>query len=171
MQPLTPCQTLHEPMPQCHGSDAWSAPPPQHDASYFSPWARWLCQHATHWRCSTEEPSDARPWWCHAGRAQAAARLLAQQHVPVDAPRVLDLGAGCQDLGRYLVPGATYIASDLEHPPAAAQAASLRCDFNRGQFPRVGRADVVAALGVVEYMCQPAAFLRCAPTQPQEWMK
>ena len=96
-----------------------------------------------------------------------AASLLAQQHVPVDAPRVLELGAGCQDLGRYLVPGATYIASD-QHPPAAAHAASLRCDFNRGQFPRVGRADVVAALGVVEYMCQPAAFLRCAPTQPQE---
>jgi tetratricopeptide (TPR) repeat protein len=95
--------------------------------------------------------SDARqldPAW-----ARRAA--LAADHVPAGAA-VLDLGCGAMTLERSLPFGCAYLPVDV----VARDERTRVCDFNREPLPPAPGATLVAALGVLEYVFDPVAFLR-----------
>ena len=72
---------------------------------------------------------------------------------------VLDLGAGIQQLRRFLPPSCEYQACDLDGGPEV-----LRCDFNAGVYPAVShRYDVVVSSGCFEFVVDPQAFLARLP--------
>jgi hypothetical protein len=69
---------------------------------------------------------------------------------------VLDVGAGTQELRRFLPDGCEYQPCDLQPAPGV-----LVCDLNAGQMPAVShRYDVLVASGVLEFLRDPEAFLR-----------
>lgn len=80
---------------------------------------------------------------------------------------LLDLGAGCLSLSELIPSQTHYIPSDIiarpqlqhhEHFPKV-----IDCDYNSGLLPVAPAGDangMVVAMGVVEYMCDPLAFLR-----------
>jgi hypothetical protein len=94
------------------------------------------------------DPRQLDPMW-----ARRAA--LAADHIPAGAA-VLDLGCGAMTLERSLPFGCTYLPVDV----VARDARTRVCDFNRDPLPPAQGAAVVAALGVLEYVFDLAAFLR-----------
>lgn len=73
---------------------------------------------------------------------------------------VLDLGAGIQQLRRFLPVGCEYQPCDLDGGPEV-----LRCDFNAGRYPAVThRYDVVVSSGLLEFVKEPEVFLAHLPT-------
>jgi len=84
----------------------------------------------------------------------AARARMASDLVPAYA-RVLDLGCGAMDLERYLPEGCEYLPVDL----AARDKRTIVCDFNAGEFPKIG-ADIVSMLGVLEYISEPLSLLK-----------
>jgi FkbM family methyltransferase len=84
-------------------------------------------------------------------RAEAAAPFL-----PAGA-RLLDLGAGQMELRGRMPTGGQYRPADL----VAWSTDCLGVDLNQGPFP-VGRFEVVAALGLLEYLRDPAAAIAAA---------
>lgn len=84
-------------------------------------------------------------------RAEAAAPFI-----PPGA-HLLDLGAGRMALRARLPIGAQYQPADL----VAWSADCITVDLNAGPFP-AGRYEVVAALGLLEYLHNPAALLTAA---------
>lgn len=68
---------------------------------------------------------------------------------------ILDLGCGRMDLEAALQPGCTYIPCDL----VPRDDRTLVCDLNAGEIADVD-ADIVAMLGVLEYIHDPEALLR-----------
>ena len=85
------------------------------------------------------ETDNLDPSWER--RAQVVARLIPP------ASRVLDLGAGLEALARHLPPDCTYTPADL----IPRSPRTVVVDLNAGEFPE-GRFDVVAAVGVLEYI-------------------
>ncbi|THD62367.1 methyltransferase domain-containing protein [Phenylobacterium sp.] len=81
--------------------------------------------------------------------------VLAAEHVPRGAV-VLDLGCGAMALERALPQGCRYIPCDL----TPRDERTLVCDFNAGEFPAGVSADVVAVLGVLEYLNDAPGFLK-----------
>ncbi len=81
---------------------------------------------------------------------------LAAQFIPAGA-RVLDLGCGRMSLQRFLPRGCSYRGCDL----VARDARTIVCDFNAGQFPTEGAAevDIITMLGVLEYITDVERFL------------
>jgi hypothetical protein len=72
---------------------------------------------------------------------------------------VLDLGAGTQQLRRFLPPGCEYQPCDLDGGNDV-----LDCDFNAGRFPAVARRyDILVVSGVLEFIHDPEAFLGRLP--------
>lgn len=85
-------------------------------------------------------------------------RLIAA-FVP-DGSSVLDLGAGTQQLRRFLPPGCEYQPCDL-----VERENVLGCDFNAGRFPDVRqRYDVLVVSGVLEFVRDPEGFLGRLPS-------
>lgn len=103
-------------------------------------------------RWSTAPP--ARMAWDH--RARWAARLIRP------GSRVLDLGCGTMSLRQFLPEGCTYIPADIVKRSEDTHLIEL----NQGIWPAV-TADVVVALGVLEYVYDVQAFMagvrRCGP--------
>jgi len=98
-------------------------------------------------RARWTEASNLSPTWDQ--RAQIAAGLIPR------GARVLDLGCGAMALETFLPPGCDYIPCDL----VARDQRTIVCDFNAGEFPQAD-CDVVAVLGVLEYLADAPAFLR-----------
>ncbi len=97
------------------------------------------------WERTAREP----PSW------DARNRLIAS-FIP-DGASVLDVGAGHGTLRSYLAPGCTYQPMDCV--PSTEQ--TILVDFNRGKVPVLTRAyDVVVCSGILEYIDDPAVFLR-----------
>ncbi len=84
-------------------------------------------------------------------RAEAAAPFI-----PAGA-HLLDLGAGRMDLRARMPIGAQYHPADL----VAWSADCISVDLNAGPFP-AGRYEVVAALGLLEYLHNPATLIAAA---------
>jgi Flp pilus assembly protein TadD len=80
---------------------------------------------------------------------------LAADHVPAGS-KVLDLGCGAMTLERHLPFGCDYAPVDV----VARDERTRICDFNREELPPADGASIVAALGVLEYVFDPPAFLR-----------
>lgn len=90
--------------------------------------------------------------------------------MPTPPSFLLDLGSGCLDLADVIPPATHYLPSDFERRPELENSPRYKnfvaCDFNKGLVPQppVSQPDygngVVAAMGVIEYMCDPLAFLR-----------
>jgi hypothetical protein len=71
----------------------------------------------------------------------------------------LDLGAGTQQLRRFLPPTCTYQPCDL-----GGDNEVLECDFNAGLFPAVTRRyEILVVSGVLEFIHDPEAFLARLP--------
>lgn len=109
---------------------------------------------------------------CSAPTWRARLRRAAD-YIPAGA-RVLDLGCGDMALESLLPPGCEYIPSDV----MARDARTRVCDVNRGELPDTADADVIVALGVLEYVFDLPAFLaRLAAARrpvvtsycPREW--
>jgi hypothetical protein len=81
-------------------------------------------------------------------RAALAAELLSGW------PAVADLGAGYMHLERFLQPGVSYHPVDF----SPRDQRTLVCDFNASPVPRTP-ALAAACLGLIEYICDPKAFL------------
>ncbi|TAM46280.1 MAG: class I SAM-dependent methyltransferase [Gammaproteobacteria bacterium] len=97
------------------------------------------------WERTTREP----PSWDERNRVIAA-------FIP-DGASVLDVGAGHGTLRSYLAPGCTYQPMDCV--PGTPQ--TILVEFNKGQIPALGRTyDVVVCSGILEYIDDPAGFLR-----------
>jgi hypothetical protein len=94
------------------------------------------------------DPAQLEAAW----NARAA---IAATYVPAGA-RVLDLGCGAMALEAKLPTGCSYIPCDL----VARDARTIVCEFNRGEFPDATEADLIAALGVLEYIYDAPAFLK-----------
>jgi hypothetical protein len=72
---------------------------------------------------------------------------------------VLDLGAGIQQLRRFLPRDCEYQPCDLDGGPDV-----LVCDFNAGRYPPVThRYDVLVVSGLLEFLRDPEAFLAKLP--------
>ena len=92
---------------------------------------------------------------CHDDRARRVAMMLRSKIETKEPLRVLDLGSGCGSLRKYLRQQDVYIPSDI----VSRKFPVVRCDYNRGLFPRISNVSVVVALGVLEYMCDISNFL------------
>ncbi len=92
-------------------------------------------------------PANLEPAWDD--RATQAAGFL-----PAGAT-VMDLGCGRMSLERALPPGCRYVPCDL----VARDDRTLLCDFNRQPVPKPAGVTHIAALGVLEYLQEPRAFL------------
>jgi hypothetical protein len=81
-------------------------------------------------------------------------RLIAAMIAP--GSTVLDVGAGTQQLRRFLPDDCEYQPCDLQPAPGV-----LVCDLNEGRLPAVShRYDVLVASGVLEFLRNPESFLR-----------
>jgi hypothetical protein len=98
-------------------------------------------------RARWTDPAQLEPGW-------EARGAFAAQFVPAGT-RVLDLGCGAMTLEAHLPFGCTYVPADL----VRRDARTLVCDLNAGEFP-TDAWDVVAVLGVLEYVFEPLALLR-----------
>lgn len=97
------------------------------------------------WERTAHEP----PSWDERNRVIAA-------FIP-DGASVLDVGAGHGTLRSYLAPACTYQPMDCV--PGTEQ--TILADFNKGQVPALTCAyDVVVCSGILEYIDDPAGFLR-----------
>lgn len=97
------------------------------------------------WERTAREP----PSWDERNRVMAA-------FVPGGAS-VLDVGAGHGTLRSYLAPGCTYQPVDCV--PGTDE--TILADFNKGRIPVLTRVyDVVVCSGILEYIADPAGFLR-----------
>jgi hypothetical protein len=79
---------------------------------------------------------------------------------------VLDLGAGIQQLRRFLPRDCEYQPCDLDGGPDVPPCDFdvLPCDFNAGRYPTVThRYDVLVASGLLEFLRDPEAFLAQLP--------
>lgn len=94
------------------------------------------------------DPARLEPAWNERAR-------VAANYVPAGA-RVLDLGCGAMVLEAFLPRGCDYQPCDL----TARDERTMVCDFNRGDFPAGAKADIVTALGVLEYVADLRSFLR-----------
>ncbi|MGE0387129.1 MAG: FkbM family methyltransferase [Gammaproteobacteria bacterium] len=95
--------------------------------------------------------------WSDPTQLEAAWELraaLAGRFLPAGAT-VLDLGCGAMALERHLPAGCEYRPCDL----VARDARTAVCDFNAGGFPDARGATHLVALGVLEYLYDPDAFL------------
>lgn len=110
-----------------------------------------------------EGASDLERWGdaasFHADWDERARRAAA--FVP-DGSKVLDLGCGVMALQRFLAPGCTYWPADL----VPRTPNTVVVDLNAGEFPP-GDFDWIVALGVLEYIHDPAGLLRRAAVQAQ----
>jgi FkbM family methyltransferase len=99
--------------------------------------------------------SDGSRWsnWAALAPGSVERAKAASPFVPPVA-RLLDLGAGRMALRRRMPLGSHYQPADL----VAWSADCLTLDLNRGIFPD-GKYDVIAALGLLEYLQHPAAIL------------
>jgi hypothetical protein len=73
-----------------------------------------------------------------------------------DAQAVVDFGCGNMTLERYLGSEQGYIPVDL----VARDSRTIVLDLNKVDVPALGSADACAVLGVLEYLLDPARFLR-----------
>ncbi len=74
-----------------------------------------------------------------------------------DGASVLDVGAGHGTLRSYLASGCTYQPMDC----VPGTPKTILVEFNKGQIPALGRTyDVVVCSGILEYIDDPAGFLR-----------
>jgi hypothetical protein len=108
-------------------------------------------------RKSAEAQATDRRRWEDARQLETAwdrRAELAARYVPLGA-RVLDLGCGAMALEQFLPEGCVYIPCDL----TARDPRTVVCDFNAGEFPDTADCEVITALGVLEYMADPTAFL------------
>jgi hypothetical protein len=86
--------------------------------------------------------------------AQRRARIAVAKAIP-PGTRVLELGAGAPSLARLLPAGATLI-----HGDSIARAPEfLVSALHEGELPPVGNADLIAILGMMEHVIDPAALL------------
>ncbi len=69
---------------------------------------------------------------------------------------VLDIGCGRMSLERYLAAGCKYVPCDL----FPRDERTLICNLNTDPIPAVQGVNVISALGVTEYLTDPAAFYR-----------
>jgi FkbM family methyltransferase len=102
--------------------------------------------------------SDGSRWsnWEALGPGSLERAEAAATHIPPGA-RVLDLGAGRMELSRRLPLGAQYQPVDL----VAWSSDCIAIDLNATPLPE-GRFEVIAALGLLEYIHRPAALLAAA---------
>jgi FkbM family methyltransferase len=102
--------------------------------------------------------SDGSRWSCWEALAPGAVERAeaAAPFVPPGA-RLLDLGAGRMELRRRMPLGSHYRPADL----VAWSADCVAVDLNQGPFP-AGRYEVIAALGLLEYLQRPAAVIAAA---------
>jgi hypothetical protein len=91
-------------------------------------------------------PDNLDPAW------ERRARIVGR-FVPAGS-RVLDLGAGLEALARHIPDSCRYTPADL----VKRSARTIVADVNRGEFPD-GGFDVVAALGLLEYVHDVKALL------------
>lgn len=92
------------------------------------------------------------PW----GRANWKKRTRFIGRMIPDGVKVLDLGGGMGNLAEYLH-GCSYVSLDVE----PWTNATVRANFNEGNYPDLSPSfDYVIAAGVIEYMNDPADFLR-----------
>ncbi|HEV7689826.1 MAG TPA: putative nucleotide-diphospho-sugar transferase [Hyphomonadaceae bacterium] len=89
-------------------------------------------------------------------RASAVARLISPPGT------VLDLGCGAMALEKELAPGVVYVPADL----VSRDERTLVFDANSGRLPDQD-ADVVTALGVLEYIHDPQAFFTSLARWPR----
>jgi len=98
--------------------------------------------------------------WEHAGSFEAEwderSRIIAGL-VPAGS-RVIEFGAGRQQLARYLDPSCTYLASDV----VRRDASTLVADLNARPLPDLSvlRPDVAVFAGVLEYLVRLAPITR-----------
>jgi hypothetical protein len=86
--------------------------------------------------------------------AQRRARIAVAKIISAGT-RVLELGAGAPCLARLLPAGAT-----LVHGDSVARAPEfLVSSLHQGELPPVGNADLIAILGMMEHVADPAALL------------
>ena len=112
-----------------------------------------LNSHKEYFRDSTSiNPS------CHRDRAEKAVRLARTTFSgnKIWSRGVLDLGAGCGDVKRFLKEYEIYIPSDIR----SRDFPVLECDYGKGEIPNVESLDAIFALGIVEWMCDPHLFLK-----------
>ena len=95
------------------------------------------------------DPANLSPAWD--GRAARVAERIPR------GTHVLDVGAGAMALRRFLDRSVRYTPADI----VAREPGCLVVDLNQGQFPE-GQYDYVTMLGVLEYVHDVAAVLRCA---------
>lgn len=98
--------------------------------------------------------------WANPGQLEEAwnqrARIAADGVVA--GATVLDLGCGRMALERYLPADCRYQPCDV----VRRDERTVVCDFNKGEMPdeAAEAADMVTALGVLEYIFEPGAFLK-----------
>jgi hypothetical protein len=86
--------------------------------------------------------------------AQRRARIAVARLIPAGT-KVLDLCAGAPSLATLLSSGA-----ELRHGDNVARAPGfLVSALHRGEIPPIGRADLIAVLGMLEHVAGPKAFL------------
>jgi hypothetical protein len=97
---------------------------------------------------------------CHRDRAKFAVEKARSFRKAFN--RVLDLGAGCGDVKRFLRSDMEiYIPSDIR----SREFPVLECDYGRGYIPDVKESlDVIFVLGILEWMCDPYSFLQALRT-------
>jgi hypothetical protein len=99
----------------------------------------------TRWR----DPDDPTRGYLTSERNQLIASFIRAGET------VLDLGAGTQQLRRFLPAGCEYQPCDLH-----GDRGVLLCDFNAGEVPNVPhRYDVLVASGLLEFIRDPDRFL------------
>jgi hypothetical protein len=128
----------------------------------LSAWHRWQRKRKRAWfmlkaafsitdRERWKNPSDP-------GYQTAERNRLIAAFIP-SGSTVLDLGAGIQQLRRFIPRDCEYQPCDLDGGPDV-----LVCDFNAGQYPAVAhRYDVLVASGLLEFLRDPEAFLAQLP--------
>jgi hypothetical protein len=94
-----------------------------------------------------KDSSQLRPAW--EPRAKAAARFIQP------GKKVMDLGCGNMAIERYLPVDCGYIPVDL----VSRDSRTVVCNFNRGEFPEKGDAQLIICLGLLEYMVDIESFI------------
>ena len=80
---------------------------------------------------------------------------LAASWIP-PGTRVLDLGCGAMSIESMLPENCRYLPCDV----VARDDRTQVCDFNQGEYPDPGDSTMITALGVLEYLHDPDAFLQ-----------
>lgn len=90
------------------------------------------------------------PWQTHFRSRNAVVAKV----IP-DGASILDLGGGFGGITRFTKPE-TYVSLDLE----LYTNLTVKANFNKGIFPEVGRFQFLICQGILEYLDQPAEFLK-----------